>query len=69
MRNYHSVLFINPGSVGQPRNHHPEAQYAILNLQTMAVHMRSVPYNIKKAQTYYTDNVDLFYKNRLSKGI
>ena len=28
MRNKKSVLFINPGSVGQPRNHNPYAQYA-----------------------------------------
>lgn len=69
MRNKHAVLFINPGSVGQPRNHHPQAQYAILDLVTLSVHMRSVPYDIKKAQSFYDGSVDVFYKTRLENGI
>ena len=29
MRNEKKTVFLNPGSVGQPRNHNPRAQYAI----------------------------------------
>lgn len=69
MRNKHAVTFINPGSVGQPRNHHPEAQYAVLDMQTMAVDMRSVPYDRAAAMAMYGDNVDLFYRDRLWTGV
>lgn len=69
MRNKHAVLFINPGSVGQPRNHHPQAQYAILDSETLSVNMRSVPYDVKKAQSYFDGSVDGFYRDRLEKGI
>lgn len=69
MRDKHAVFFINPGSVGQPRNHHPEAQYAIVDIETMSVNMRCVPYDIEKAQSYFDGSVDGFYKDRLTKGI
>lgn len=69
MRNRHAVLFINPGSVGQPRNHHPQAQYAILDMDTLSVSMRSVPYDIKKAQSFFDGSVDDFYRDRLTNGI
>lgn len=69
MRNKHAVLFINPGSVGQPRNHHPQAQYAILDIDTLSVNMRSVPYDVEKAQSYFDGGVDEFYRDRLTNGI
>lgn len=69
MRNKHAVLFINPGSVGQPRNHHPQAQYAILDAETLSVSMRSVSYDIKKAQSFFDGSVDDFYRDRLTNGI
>ena len=69
MRNRRGVMFINPGSIGLPRNHHPEAQYAVLDMDTLAVHLRSVPYDIEKAMSYYKDHVDFFYRDRLKKGI
>lgn len=69
MRNKHAVLFVNPGSVGQPRNHHPEAQYALLKLPEQSVYLRSVPYDIKAAQAYYHGKRDDFYRSRLSYGI
>lgn len=69
MRNQHAVLFINPGSVGQPRNHHPQAQYAVLDMETLSVHMRSVLYDIEKAQSFFDGSVDEFYRARLTNGI
>lgn len=69
MRNKHAVMFINPGSVGQPRNHHPEAQYSIFDSDTLSVNMRSVPYNVKKTMDLFGDDVDCFYRDRLKNGV
>lgn len=69
MRNQHAVTFINPGSVGQPRNHHPEAQYAIFNSETLSVYMRSIPYDVQKAMSLFDNSVDTFYRDRLEQGI
>ena len=69
MRNKHKVLFINPGSVGQPRNHNKNAQYSILNTDNMSVDMRAVTYDINKVVELFSDDVDEFYKMRLLNGI
>lgn len=69
MRNKKSVLFINPGSVGQPRNHNPNAQYAILDTESMGVELKSIEYPKEKAMDLFDDNVDEFYKKRLKNGI
>ncbi len=69
MRNQKAVYFLNPGSVGQPRNHNPLAQYAVLDTETLCVDMRAVRYDIKAVQSLYSDVVSEFYKNRLEKGV
>ena len=69
MRNKKSVLFINPGSVGQPRNHNPNAQYAVLDSGSMGVELRSVEYPKDKAMSLYDGNVDDFYRKRLERGV
>lgn len=69
MRNQHAVLFINPGSVGQPRNHHPQAQYAVFDTGTRAVDMRAVDYDVTQAMSYFDGSVDDFYKTRLDIGV
>lgn len=69
MRNKKSVLFINPGSVGQPRNHNPNAQYAILDTESMSVELKSVKYPKDKAMDLYDGSIDDFYRKRLEKGI
>ena len=69
MRNKKSVLFINPGSVGQPRNHNPNAQYAILDSETMGVELKSVKYPKDKAMELYDGSIDDFYRKRLENGI
>ena len=67
-RNKKKVTFINPGSIGQPRNHNPKAQYAILDTDK-GVSLISVPYDIKYEQSLFTDEVDSFYKERLTNGV
>lgn len=69
MRNKKSVLFVNPGSVGQPRNHNPNAQYAVLDSETMSVMLKSVEYPRDKAMSLYDGSIDDFYRKRLYNGI
>lgn len=69
MRNKKVVLFINPGSVGQPRNHNPNAQYAILDTETMGVELRAVKYPKEEAMSLYDGSIDDFYRLRLENGI
>ena len=69
MRNKKSVLFINPGSVGQPRNHNSNAQYAILDTDSMGVELRYVEYPKDKAMALYDGSIDDFYCKRLENGV
>lgn len=41
-------MFINPGSVGQPRNHNPRAQFVLWDTETDEFRMCAVNYDIKK---------------------
>lgn len=63
------IVFVNPGSVGQPRNHCPLAQYGILDLPSGNYVHRCVEYDIVKEQEAFAAQIDPFYKERLSKGI
>lgn len=69
MRNKKKTVFINPGSVGQPRNHNPRAQYAILDTKTGECPLLSAEYDIAYEQSMYPAEIDPFYKKRLEKGI
>ena len=69
LRNKKAVLFINPGSVGQPRNQNPRAQYAVLSLPSMRVELRAVEYDIEYEESLFPDEIDEFYKNRLKTGV
>lgn len=42
--------FINPGSVGQPRNHDPRAAYAVLDSDAGTVRFHRVEYDIAQTQ-------------------
>lgn len=68
-RNKKRTIFINPGSVGQPRNHNPYAQYGILDLKTGNYQHRCVWYDVEAEQKLFSDAVDSFYKTRLTLGI
>ncbi len=41
---------INPGSVGQPRDHNPNACYAMLDLEAFTWELFRVPYNYQQVQ-------------------
>ena len=69
LRNKKAVLFINPGSIGQPRNQNPYAQYAVLELPSKRVELRAVKYDVKAEQALFPDEIDEFYKNRLALGV
>ena len=69
MRNRKAVTFINPGSVGQPRNQNPYAQYAVLSLPSKRVELRAVEYNVESEQALFPAEIDEFYKTRLTRGI
>lgn len=68
-RNKKRTIFINPGSVGQPRNHNPYAQYGILDVESGDYEHRSVWYDVKEEQKLFSDSIDKFYKDRLTLGI
>jgi len=68
-RNKKKTVFINPGSVGQPRNHNSRAQFALLDFETGAVLFQRVEYDIKREQAAFTGQVDVFYRDRLESGV
>lgn len=68
-RNKKRTVFLNPGSVGQPRNHNPKAQYLYMELSSETFHFNSVPYDIEREQSLFTKEVDEFYSDRLKNGI
>ena len=69
LRNKKAVMFVNPGSIGQPRNQNPCAQYAVLSLPSKRVELRAVEYDVKYEQALYPPEIDEFYKIRLTRGI
>lgn len=68
-RNKKKVIFINPGSVGQPRNLNPMAQFAVLDTAAEAVILDKAAYDIAAEQAAYNGQVDEFYKERLEMGV
>lgn len=68
-RNLKKTVFINPGSIGQPRNQCPLTQYAILDMPEGAVSFIRKNYDIKKEQEAFSDSIDSFYKTRLELGL
>lgn len=63
------TVFINPGSVGQPRNHNPHAHFAIWDTDSESVELLTAKYDIESEVKRFTDDVDVFYKERIRKGI
>ena len=62
-------MFVNPGSVGQPRNCNPNAQYAVVDFETASVSFESVAYDVKLEQSLFTEVLHPYYRDRLEKGI
>jgi predicted phosphodiesterase len=46
----HDQVFINPGSVGQPRDEDPRASYALIDLKAMTLTPRRVQYDVAATQ-------------------
>ncbi len=68
-RNRKKTIFINPGSVGQPRNLNNRAQYAVVDIETEEVRLLKVEYDIDKQMGMSSDKIDVFYKNRIKLGV
>lgn len=63
-------LYVNPGSVGQPRNGDCRAQYALLDTDSCQVRFRRVDYDIEKAsRKIIKSGRDRFLANRLYFGV
>lgn len=69
MREKKKTVFINPGSIGQPRNHNPRACFAVLDIVSNSVYFDNTEYNIEFEQKLYHTDIDEFYKTRLEKGV
>lgn len=69
MRNKRAVRFVNPGSVGQPRNHNPNAQYALIDFATGTMQLRAIEYDVSAAMKLFDGSVDDFYRQRLKTGV
>ena len=63
------TLFVNPGSIGQPRNLNPNTQYCVIDTTTSSIHFHSLKYDIKTETNLYKDEIDLYYRDRLYQGI
>jgi len=68
-RNKKKTIFLNPGSVGQPRNLNPMAQAVILDPETEEACFLKVSYDIRKEQAAFHEKVDPFYRERLEYGV
>ncbi len=68
-RNKKKTVFVNPGSVGQPRNINNRAQFAVIDCKTENIVFEKVEYDIEGEQQAYDGQVDQFYKNRLKQGV
>lgn len=69
LRNKKKTVFINPGSVGQPRNQNNNAQFAVIDFDTEEVIFPKVKYDIVSEQKSFSEEVDAFYKERLTEGV
>lgn len=68
-RNKKKVIFINPGSVGQPRNLNSMAQFAVVQMCSEKIVFEKVIYDIRYEQRAIKGRVDEFYSERLERGI
>ncbi len=68
MRNKKAIVFLNPGSVGQPRDHDPRASYLVWDTEH-GFSLNSVEYDVVQEQALYDGTVDDFYRDRLVLGV
>ena len=63
------MIFINPGSVGQPRNLNPMAQFVVLDMKKEQINFEKTEYDIDAEQAAFCGQTDDFYCERLRWGI
>ena len=64
-----NTYFINPGSVGQPRDGSPNASFGIYDSEKQTYRQMTVSYDIESAQKKILDNgLPAFLADRLSRG-
>ncbi|HIP58453.1 MAG TPA: metallophosphoesterase [Archaeoglobus profundus] len=69
VRELEGVMFINPGSVGQPRDGDPRAAYAIFDTETNKVELYRVKYNIDEVcDAVHREGLPDFLCSRLYEG-
>ena len=68
-RDRRKTVFVNPGSVGQPRNHDPRAQYLAWDATADEYHFHKVAYDIAAERACFTAGLDAFYRDRLIQGV
>lgn len=68
-RNKKKTVFVNPGSVGQPRNLCPMAQFTIVDTNSGETAQLRTAYDIAREQAAYAGQVDDFYRERLAYGV
>ncbi len=62
--------FINPGSIGQPRDHDPRAAYALLDTDAQTLTFKRVAYDVKRTQQAMRQyGLPTALINRLSLGM
>jgi len=64
-----AIYFINPGSVGQPRDGSPLASFGIYDSTACSYEQYTIPYDLKKAQKKILEaGLPAFLADRLSRG-
>ena len=63
------TTFLNPGSVGQPRNRNPHTQFMELDLNTGSVFFHALSYDVVAEMKLYKGEIDSYYGNRLLGGM
>lgn len=63
------IYFINPGSVGQPRDENPDAAFGLFDSDSMTFEMVRVPYDVERASQRVRDaRLPRFLADRLMVG-
>jgi putative phosphoesterase len=70
MRLEHGTLFLNPGSVGQPRDGDPRASYCVLDTAGLATEFHRVSYDVEAAaRAVQAAGLPDFLWQRLLRGV
>lgn len=68
-RHKKKTVFVNPGSVGQPRNLNPNAQGILWDEDAGSFVFLSEAYDIVFEQSLFVPPIDSFYRDRLEYGV